>query len=341
MHLFIYSFFYIISIISDRILYFEYINLMNKYSWMVSFIVYLLLNFISLSFFVMYSIYKKKPNNNIHQKHFFLFGLLSIWPTFFYTISIPKMSLVSYTISSKVNFIFIMSFSYFFLKRRYKINHYIGSILCFIGVLLNIVKNTDNKENSVSYTLLYILGVFFDCVRVVYKEHFVKKMNEFDIFRFSWNVNVWQVFWSGVLFFTILFPEFNHTPVTQQTIGNYLSEGFKYEFEQKPIIYLMASQVTTLLVIFFEYFVMKLYSSMAINILICLKGPLLLFTMYFLIQWNIAEVSKAQSESYTLAIYDYFSLALTFIGSAIYFFKKEYTFKPINNDELLTSLNPT
>ena len=65
------------------------------------------------------------------------------------------------------------------------------------------------------------------------------------------------------------------------------------------------------------------------------------FTMYFLIKWNIVEVSKAQSESYTLEIYDYFSLILTFIGSIIYFFKKEYTYKPINNDELLVSLYPT
>ena len=72
MILFIYSFFYIVSIISDRILYFEYINLMSKYSWMVSFIVYPVLNFISLSFFVIYSVYKKKPNNGIHQKHFFI-----------------------------------------------------------------------------------------------------------------------------------------------------------------------------------------------------------------------------------------------------------------------------
>ena len=98
----------------------------------------------------------------------------------------------------------------------------------------------------------------------------------------------------------------------------------------------MASQVTTLLVTFFEYFIMKLYSSMAINILICVKGPLLLFTMYFLLKWNIVEVSKAQSDSYTLEIYDYFSLALTFIGSIIYFFKKEYTYKPINTHLLVS-----
>jgi len=100
----------------------------------------------------------------------------------------------------------------------------------------------------------------------------------------------------------------------------------------------MVSQVTTLLIIFFEYMVMKLYSSMAINILICLKGPLLLFTMYLLIKWNAVDVSKTQSESYTLAISDYFSLALTFVGSIIYFFRKEYTFKVVKNDDLLLSL---
>jgi drug/metabolite transporter (DMT)-like permease len=341
MLIFIYSFLYIVSIISDRILYFEYINVMSKYTWMISFIIYPILNFITLSFFVIYSLYKKKQNNNIHQKHFFIFGLLSIWPTFFYTLSIPNISLVSYTISSKINFILIMLFSYFFLKRRYKINHYIGSILCLIGVMINIIKNSDNKENNISYTLLFILGVFFDSIRIVYKEYFVKKINEFDIYRFSWNVNIWQIFWSGVLFFTILIPEFNHTPVTSQTITDYLSEGFKYEFEKKPIIYLMVSQITTLLITFFEYKVMKLYSSMAINILICVKGPLLLFTMYLLIRWNSVEVSKTQSESYVLAISDYFSLALTFIGSIIYFIRKEYTYKPINNNELLLPLTVT
>ena len=338
MQILIYGFFYIVSIISDRILYFEYINVMNKYSWMVSFIIYPILNFIALSFFVMYSLYKKKPNNDIHQKHFFLFGILSLSSSFLYTLSIPKISLISYTISSKINFILIMSFSYYFLKRRYKITHYIGAILCLIGVMINIVKNSENKENNVGYTLLFILGVFFDSVGIVYKEYFVKKINEFDIYRFSWNVTVWQIFWSGALFFTILFPEFNRTPVTQQTISEYLSEGFKYEFEEKPILYLMISQVTTLLIIFFEYMVMKLYSSMAINILICLKGPLLLFTMYLLIKWNAVDVSKTQSESYTLAISDYFSLALTFVGSIIYFFRKEYTFKVVKNDDLLLSL---
>ena len=146
-----------------------------------------------------------------------------------------------------------MSLSYFFLKRRYKITHFIGALLCVVSVCINIIKNNQNKENNIGYTLLFILGVFFDSIRIVYKEYFVKTINEFDIYRFSWNVNIWQIFWSGVLFFTILIPEFNHTPVSQQTISDYLLAGFKFEFEQKPITYLMVSQITTLLIIFFEY----------------------------------------------------------------------------------------
>ena len=67
MQILIYGFFYIVSIISDRILYFEYINVMSKYSWMVSFIIYPILNFIALSFFVLYSLYNGYQNVRDHK----------------------------------------------------------------------------------------------------------------------------------------------------------------------------------------------------------------------------------------------------------------------------------
>jgi len=341
----IYGFFYIITVIADRVLYVEYLHTMSKYSWMISFIIFPVLNFITLSFFVIYSWYKKKLDNPfVHQKHLFLFGILNLTYGFLYTLSIPNISLVSYTVSSKINFFLIMSFSYYFLKRRYRYTHVIGAFLCLVGVLITVVKNSEDKQNSLAYTLLFILATILDTVSIVYKEHFIKKIPDLDFYRFSWNVNIWQIFWSCILFFTVFFPEFNHTPVDKSTLGKYLSDGLKCEFNssegscKNAVIYLFVSQAVTLLIILIEYVIVKNYSSMAINLLVCLKGPLFLMTMYLLIQHNSVEISKEQSSSYTLAVSDYLSLVLTFVGSVIYFLKREYTYKPVKNNDLLLSL---
>lgn len=340
-----YCFFYLTQIIIDRVLYLEYLHSMHNYLWLITFIIFPVLYFITLSFFVIYSKLKKKDNNNnIHQKHLFLFGLLSIISNFLYTISISNLSLVSYIVSSKINFLCLISFSYFFLKRRYRYTHILGSLLCIVGVLITIVKNSEKKEDNFGYIFLFMLGVVTDCISSVYKEYFIKKIENFDIFRFEWNINVWQIFWSCVLFFTVFLPEFNQQKVTPSNLGEFLLNGLKCEFNgnegncKKAVIYLFSSHVVTIFLIFTSYKIVKLWSSMAINLLICIKGPLFLITMYLLLEWKMVDVSEAESKNYTLEIIDYFSLALTFIGSLIYFMKKEYTFhKPVNND-LVVSL---
>ena len=316
-----------------------YLNKMHIYQWIVPFIIFPAINFISLYFFVIYSKYKNKPGNNISHKHLCILALFDVCYDLLYTISIPKMSLVTYTIVGKISYLILMVTSYYFLKRRYLYTHFIGVIFCLTGVFITFAKPEQQKEDGFIYIFLFLIGIFIQSISSVYKEYFVKNIDDLDIFYMNWHINGWELLWSCIFFFTIFIKEINPYNVTQSNINTYFNDAFECQFVscKYSLLFLLLSQVTTVFGILIAYKIVKDYSSMAIDLLITFNGPLFLSVMYFFIKNKIINLNETENNSYNLHLVDYISIVITFIGSIIYFLKKEYTYQNQSNKETLIS----
>ena len=314
----------------DRIFYLEYLNSIEKYIWIAPFIIFPLINCITYGIIVFF----RKYRNDIHHKHLLFLAFLNVCYDLIYTISIPRISLISYTIISKISYFIIMTSSYYFLKRRYLYTHYIGIILCLTGILISLIKSSDNKENSFEFILLFLIGVILQSISVVYKEHFIKKIQDLDIFIMIWHINMWQLFWSGIFFFTIFINDINPIKVSGSNINEFLRDAFSCQFKDchNSLLYLLLSQVFSMTMILINFKIIKEYSCMAGDLLVTVNGPIFLFIMYFLIKYD--KVSINEKEKYELNVISYVSLILTFIGSIVYLIKNEYTYK--SDEKLIT-----
>lgn len=319
-----------IIFIFDRIFYLEYLNTIEKYIWIAPFIIFPLINCLTYGIIV----YFRKYKNKIHHMHLLLLGLFDVCYDLIYTISVPKISLVSNTVVSKISYFVIMISSFYFMKRRYLYTHYIGIALCLTGILLSLIKSSDNKENSFWYIILFLVGVILQSLSAVYKEYFIKNIKDLDIFIMIWHINMWELVWCGIFFFTIFINDINPYKVSINNINEFLGEAFSCQFKEchNSLLYLFLSQIFSMSMFLLNFKIIKEYSSMAGDLLLTVNGPIFLFVMYFLIKYD--KVSINDKEKYELNIVNYISLILTFIGSIVYLVKKEYTYK--DEEKLIT-----
>jgi len=327
-------------------IYLQYTNSLLNYKWLLGSIISPVANLLFIYPIVAWNKYNgqiTQENTNISHKTLFVIAFFDFISNLLYIISLPYLSFLFISIVGKFSLFVMMCISYIFIHRRYFINHYIGAIVTIGGVCLTFIHQSTNAgDDNFIFIVLYLLSIFIHSFNYVYKEKYIKKTENLNIFWMIFWINIWQ-FVIGICSFPIILIPLKGLYNPLHNFWSYMNNGLQCQFLginseydtncKFSLLWLVITELFAIYAVYLGFIIIKKGSSVIENMIITIKLPIVTIIGYLLIKYNIIHTTNSQK--YTIYIEDYFSMVFIVIGSCIYFVKREYT--PPNN--LSTSID--
>ena len=319
----------------------QWLNSMANYTYFLSSIVSPLSNICAIIPIIGWHKYNNyELYNPIKQIYLFVIGLLEYIGLLFTVISVSNIPYLYTLIFGKSIIILMILSNYIFLNRRYYLNHYLGAFIIVTGIFISSIPLYFNKNESlhsnIGYLLLYILSLFIHVINYTFREKFIKKEENLNVFVMNFYINIWQLF-IGIICFPIIMIPIKEFSISYHDFSTYLSNALSCQFLQKSsletdncdysLLWLLINQGFYIFITYFLFEIVKKGSSVLLIIqqnILCAETSA--FIAYIFYKYNIiVDVNK--SEKIPLYAEDYISLFLVLLGLAIYLQKPEYTFE--------------
>lgn len=335
--IYIISFLYLIFIQFDNILFIEVSYSMINYKWLLTSIILPIYNIIL--FYIIVLVYKyynnlKEENIIISKKILFIIAFFEYFNNFLYIVSITNISYFLSLILSRSILIILMLLNYYFLKRRYKYNHYIGVIFTIIGIIFLFIDKI-NKKNNIVYIIINILSVLMNSISNFLQEKYIKINEQTNVFWMNMWISIFILIIGILLFPIILIPSVNKyidPNLNVYEINKYFNNGFSCyilgndktsDYCTYASLFISSYELTVIIILYLIFNLYRYGSSVYYQILATLKIPISTFISYYLIKNNIIKVTE--NMNFEINMFDYISLIFITIGSFIYIIKKEVT----------------
>lgn len=244
------------------------------------------------------------------------------------SIATPYLSVINMSIYNRLTLIGIPVVSYFYLHKRYLVNHYLGIFLTVYGILISFIPNfLDHESMGNEWVIIYILGIFPSICSFVYKE---KKLKEHpEIWWFNTWVCIYQLFVGTLLLpFNILLTKTS----SFSGFGKQISDGIVCQFAGKnmqdgdhceyALIWFLLFNVLVTFLNVLMFIIIREGSSVLFVITNTVKTPITSFLGSF-------KVLAGKNTS-KLTIADLFAFIMLIIGSLVYNWKDEIKLPSIN-----------
>ena len=320
----------------DSIITLQLLNSMLNYRYTYSSILCPIVNLFAFSLILLWYKYKaplEEKNKNISQINIFTLAFFEFSELLLAVIAIPNISYLIVLILGKLVLVFTMVSNYFYLQRRYLINHYLGVSIILIGVFLNINNKISNSETNIYYLIIYICSIGINAFKYTFKEKFIKKNKDLNIYWLSFYISSWQLL-LGIIFIPLIFIPVNGLNIKPSNFLNYSKDsfqcilGFNNENDKNckySLLWLFLTEIISLYIVYIVFIIVKKGSSVLCSIQNLLTIPTKALLTYFCFTYNIINVTTSQK--FIFDKYDIISLILVFIGTLIYLIKQEIFFE--------------
>jgi len=170
--------------------------------------------------------------------------------------------------------------------------------------------------------ILFISGVFINNIGHVYKEKYIKQIENLNIFWLYFWVNIYQIIF-GILSMPIIFIPNTKYNVDINNLLNYFIDSIKLQYSNYyALLWMFLTEITCCSLALIEYNIVKLSSYVGFNLVHSLTIPLIALLNYLFMKYNVLYYSEEQK--FVFNAEDYISLVCIIIGSIFYFYKKEF-----------------
>jgi drug/metabolite transporter (DMT)-like permease len=291
----------------------------------------------------------------IKQNHLFIIGLLEFFGLLFAVISVLNIPYLYTLIFGKSIIVLMMFSNYIFLNRRYYINHYLGAFIILTGIFISTIpiffNKSDNSEYvNIGYLLLYILSLGIHVINYTFREMFIKKDINLNVYMMNFYINLWQLL-IGIICFPIIMLPIKGFGINPNDFSLYLNNAASCQFLQKnsigddsncnySLLWMFSNEILYISITYLIFEIIKKGSSVLYSIQNILIVPTTALIAYFCFKYEIIHATKAQKFSFYKE--DYISIFLIMLGLAIYLQKPEYTLEIIMDEDytLMNDLYP-
>lgn len=313
----------------DYILYIKWISSMKNYKWYAGSLVFPVTG--AIYFYVPLMIKKFYYHKDFStefsfkQKPLFFIGTLDSINSILGTYATPYLSVVVMTLVDKITLPLTMLVSYYYLRSRYRDNHYLGCFLTIYGIMVSFLPELINPNYGNIYWLcVYIVSIIPGVLSYCYKEAILKN-NDLDIWWLNTWISVWQILF-GILTFPMLFaPLPSGEDLKIEDLGNYFDRASKCQFLGEnsnledncnySLLYLFVYQVISTLTNVLMFNIIRDESSVVFIIINMVKMPVTAFLGSF------HELVGDSAEN--INIYDVFSFIMIGTGIMVYNYRDE------------------
>lgn len=286
----------------DYIFYARWLDGMASYVFLASGVLYPLLH---IPLFYLGMLLFCPKNEHMDQNILILIGFLDGLNIVLMGEAAPKLPILIASILNSLIVPLVMSFSSLFLRRRYKINHFIGIIITLLGVMCAFIPDfTSEVQISVFGSLMYTLSLLPKAVSYMLKEKWLDKGINL------WYMNYWIAVWQAVIGAITLMMY-----VVISSNYSYISSGINLQLKKENLIFLFLCQVNSSLLNTIMFYILVLGSSTFYTILNSFRVPL----QGILSSFKIIGGSNSQG----LNIFDYISFIFIVVASFVYRYKDE------------------
>ena len=333
----------------DSIITLQLLNSMLNYRYIYSSVICPIINLLAFSLILLWFKYKaplEEKNKNIKQINIFILAFFEFSELLLAVVAIPNISYLIVLILGKLVLVFTMVSNFFYLQRRYLINHYLGVSIILIGVFLNINNKISKSETNILYLIIYICSIGINAFKYTFKEKFIKKNKDLNIYWLSFYISIWQLL-LGIIFIPLIFIPINGLNIQTNNFLNYIKDSFQCSFLginnendkncKYSLLWLFLTEIISLYIVYIVFIIVKKGSSVLCSIQNLLTIPTKALLSYFCFTYNIISVTNSQK--FIFETYDYISLLLVFIGTLVYLMKQEI-FLEENNINEIEIVNP-
>ena len=340
-YLFFLSLSFIILTPIDYILFIQWMDSMQNYSWYASGFIFpligVLLYKISIMIITRFKIIA--PPEHIIQKEIMYMGSLDSVSSIMTSFTTPYLSIILMTILDKLTLPLILFFSIIFLKKKFFKNHYLAIFLTIYAICVSYLPNlSDGKYNLPLATIVFILSLIPSSLSFIIKEKYMMTFN-LDV----WNLNLWTSIWQlifGIIMFPLVLIPFgkrgiNYIPAND--INTYFIDATKCQFLgignhcKYSFLFMILYQIICLIVNILMLEIIKYGSSVYFNMINTLKLP---------IQAFLASFPSIAGNNYTrITINHLFTFILIIVSIFVYNDQNENSMEeklhiPINSEPI-------
>tara|TARA_Y100000389_G_C17468042_1_gene527518 strand:- start:1791 stop:2753 length:963 start_codon:yes stop_codon:yes gene_type:complete len=271
--------------------------------------------------------YRFSIESNFSQKKLFVIGSLDSINSIIGSYATPYISVLLMTILDKLSLPLTMIASFFYLKRRYYLSHYLGAFLTVYGVMISFIPEMllriPIKEPY--WIAIYVFNLLPAIISYCYKEKYLKELNLNVWWMNTW-ISVWQIAFGLLTFPVIYAPLPSGDDVKLVHTGAYLYQAAKCQFSglnSYPtdncsnafpifIIYQLISTLCNILM----FYIIKNESSVVYIVINTLKMPV----TCWLGSYTFLVGDQAQS----ITVATFFSFVSIALGTLVYNWYKEF-----------------
>lgn len=338
----------------DAILYLQWINTMQNYTWVSGAIIYPMFGF--LFFAIPTLIMKNKKyilnkmsqccviSNNIldifdksveeitdeqinyPKKELIQIGCMDSIGSILGALSAPFISIMLNVIFGKLTLPLTMFASYFFLNKKYKKYHYIGVATTIFGILVASIPKfymTNTKTNPI-WLILYILSLIPSVFSYIIKEKYMQKYKNANSWYMNTYISIYQIL---IGLCSLIFLKFPIPNLYVNNINKYMKNALECQFFgiendcKYSLLYLFVFQIFGTIANQLMFTIIRKGSAVIFIMINTIKTPITALMGFFLIYFRVITYTKEQK--FVITWLDIVSLILIIIGAVLYTSSKE------------------
>ena len=311
----------------DYILNVRWINSMSNYTVISGAILFPLFGLIFFLIPTLYLHYTGKlnmvENNKVTKRDLIIIASFDGINAILGTIPVPYLSVVIMAIVDKINLPVVALSSYIFLKRRYKMSHYLGIFLTLYGISVSFIPNfmDSSIKINVCWMLLYMSSIIPGGASYIYKEKKLKEI-QVNIWWMNTNICLYQVI-IGIFFlpFTII----SSKELTFSNFGTHFGQSLKCQFAglnsipgdacEGSLLWFMLFNVISTINNILMFLILKEGSAVLFIIIKSLKTPI---TSYL---GSFPQLAGISASPVTIA--DWYAFVMLIVASIVYYYNTE------------------
>ena len=311
----------------DYILNVRWINSMSNYTVISGAILFPLFGLIFFLIPTLYLHYTGKlnmvENNKVTKRDLIIIASFDGINAILGTIPVPYLSVVIMAIVDKINLPVVALASYIFLKRRYKMSHYLGIFLTLYGISVSFIPNfmDSSIKINVCWMLLYMSSIIPGGASYIYKEKKLKEI-QVNIWWMNTNICLYQVI-IGIFFlpFTII----SSKELTFSNFGTHFGQSLKCQFAglnsipgdacEGSLLWFMLFNVISTINNILMFLILKEGSAVLFIIIKSLKTPI---TSYL---GSFPQLAGISASPVTIA--DWYAFVMLIVASIVYYYNTE------------------
>lgn len=356
----------------DAILYYQWINTLQDYTWIAGAVFYPLFGFLYFLIPTLVARHKKyllkKMENSNYISSYFVnkfnyyieeitdeqinypklelveIGSMDSLGSILGALSTPFISIMLNVIVSKLTLPMTMLASYIFLNKHYKKNHYFGVTTTLFGIMVAAIPKLymGNTETHPIWLMLFICSLIPSVASYIIKELYLTRYTDANSWYMNSVISVFQIGF-GLLSLALLklpIPSFQ-----VEDMGKYIGDAIKCQFGNTEIgeqckyslLYMLAFQIFGTIANILMFNIIRKGSSVTFIMVNTIKTPITAIMGFVLICFRV--ITYTNEQKFVITWLDIVSLILILIGAMQYTSQSEKTeisedYKLLNTKEV-------